>query len=231
MMQLKIIAIILLLVGLSPAKNNRSIQYKSEFTNGNITGQVVLTPRSSGNRFTGGMYGRPNQSMSSGTSDDSVLVVLTGSENAQSNVEKSPVILDQKNQQFIPSLLPVRQNQTVRIRNSDPVYHNVFSLSSPNKFDVGRRPKGEHLDVSFDEAGVVDVFCDIHSNMHAIIYVMPDNALQWMKIKSGDTFNLEEVPSGNYEIELYALGYEEKSHSVEIQSGETFDMGTITMNM
>ncbi|MDR9419761.1 hypothetical protein [Gracilimonas sp.] len=230
MMQLKSIAVIVLLVGLSPAEQNRSIQNVSEFTDGNITGQVVLTPRSSGNRFTGGMYGRPNQSTSSGSSDDSVLVVLTGAENAQPNIEKSPVILDQKNQQFIPSLLPVRQNQTVRIRNSDPVYHNVFSLSSPNKFDVGRRPKGEYLDVSFDEAGVVDVFCDIHSNMHAIIYVMPVNALQWVKIKSGDTFNLEAVPAGNYEIKIFALGYEERTHSVEIQSGKTFDIGTITMN-
>lgn len=199
-------------------------------TEGRITGVVKLTPKNTPARFLGAMYGRPTSSPPE-TVTDSVLVVLLGSQSSTTSKNTGPVILDQKDQKFIPNLLPIRQNQDVRIHNSDPVYHNVFSLSKTKKFDVGRRPKGEYLDVTFDKPGVVDVFCDIHSNMHAVIYVIPTNALYWLKVKSGETFNLDEVPPGNYELKLFASGYKEQSVAVEVESGKITQIGTVTLNL
>lgn len=197
---------------------------------GSVEGVAVLAPKNRPVRFGGGLYGRPAPSNSSNqASSDSILVVLKGSSvHASSSNTFYP--LNQKDQQFVPSILPVPLNGTVRIQNSDPVYHNVFSLTSPHKFDVGRRPKGEHFDVSFEKPGVVDVFCDIHSNMHAIIYVLPEGTTAWAKIKSGDNFSFTDVPDGSYELTLYALGYKETSSQIVVRNGETYQAGTITLN-
>lgn len=208
---------------LEAPKNDPAIDYTE------ITGTVILSPKNT-SRFGGGLYGRPQTVSASKASTDSALVVLSGMRSSNTEVQRSPVILDQKDQRFTPNLLPVQLNDKVRIRNSDPVYHNVFSLSSTKKFDVGRRPKGEYLDVTFDKPGVVDVFCDIHSNMHAVIYVLPANAVSWVKVKSGEAFNLPQVPPGNYELKIYANGYEEQILRIQVSADEPTDIGTITMN-
>ncbi|MEX2604594.1 MAG: hypothetical protein WD361_10330 [Gracilimonas sp.] len=205
-------------------------QNESSDADGSITGTVVLSPRNSPVRFGGGLYGRSSSPAASRASADSVLVILVSPNNSNTSPKEAPVTLDQKDNSFVPNLLPVPLNQVVRIRNSDPVYHNVFSLSSTKKFDVGRRPKGEYLDVEFDKAGIVDVFCDIHSNMHAVIYVMPPNATGWIKVKNGEAFDFDQIEPGSYELKVYARGYEEMSFPVEISIGENVQLGTLTMN-
>ncbi|MBO6587053.1 MAG: hypothetical protein JJ953_13170 [Gracilimonas sp.] len=197
---------------------------------GTVEGVVLLAAKESPVRV-GGRYGRPSRSSGASTSSsDSVLIWLESTEANSGSEQRTPVIFDQKGLSFQPSVLPVRLNGTVRIRNSDPVYHNVFSLSPKNRFDVGRRPKGEYLDVTFDTPGAVDVFCDIHSNMRATIYVMPPRVVTWIKVKSGDSFTIEDVEAGNYQLKVYALGFQERAIPVEIVSGEAATVGTLTLS-
>lgn len=197
---------------------------------GKVEGIVLLAAKEKSVSI-GGRYGRPSRSSgSSASSVDSVLVWLEGSGQSSATTSENPVILDQEDLSFKPSVLPVRQNGSVRIRNSDPVYHNVFSLSSVKRFDVGRRPKGEYLDVTFDKPGAVDVFCDIHSNMRATIFVMPPNVVKWTKVKSGEPFVIENIDPGTYQLKVYALGYEEQSVQIEVSSGKSTDAGPLTLN-
>lgn len=198
--------------------------------NAKVEGVVLLAAKENPVRV-GGRYGRPSRASGSTTSStDSVLIWLESTESNTGSSQTKPVILDQKGLSFQPSVLPVRLNGTVRIRNSDPVYHNVFSLSPKNRFDVGRRPKGEYLDVTFDTPGAVDVFCDIHSNMRATIYVMPPRVVTWAKIQSGDAFSIEGIESGSYQLKVYALGYQERSIQVEVEPGVPADVGTLTLS-
>lgn len=195
---------------------------------GTIEGTVELASRSRGIRSGGGLYGRPSRPTQQAASGDSVLIILSSLE-SNSDSELPIEFLNQKNRQFSPKVLPVKLGQSVRIQNSDPVYHNVFSLTSPHKFDVGRRPKGEHFDVTFEKPGMVDVFCDIHSNMHAIIYVMPENAVIWTKVAAGDHYAIV-APEGDYTLTYVALGYKETQVNVRVDDGEISSMGTITLN-
>lgn len=203
-----------------------------ENATGSIEGTVVLAAqRSPVQSGAGSRYGRPaRRSATTETAGDSVLIWLAGPGKAENTSETEPVILDQQDLKFVPSLLAVPQNGTVRIRNSDPVYHNVFSLSGIKKFDVGRRPKGEYMDVTFDRTGIVNVFCDIHSSMHAVIYVLPTEAIRWQKVKNGEPFTLSDIPEGSYRLSFYAVGYEEQTFAVEVKAEETSAVGTITLN-
>ncbi|HCT54698.1 MAG TPA: hypothetical protein DF712_19820, partial [Balneola sp.] len=81
---------------------------------GSIEGHIILTPKNNNVRFGGGLYGRPAKTSSSPTSD-SVLVILTG--NSSTNESETELeYLNQINQQFQPSILPLKQGQTVRIQ-------------------------------------------------------------------------------------------------------------------
>lgn len=202
-----------------------------DMTAGSVEGTVMLAPRQNNVQIGGNRYGRPARTSSSESRspEDSVLVWLESSGKVDAQPPESPVVLDQKDLKFNPSLVPIRQHGTIRIRNSDPVYHNVFSLSNTKKFDVGRRPRGEYKDETFDKPGVVDVFCDIHSNMHAVIYVMPPEVVLWTKVKSGGSFILSDVPGGNYQLKFYAIGYEEMSIPIEVSPDGTASVGTITL--
>lgn len=197
---------------------------------GTIEGTVQLTARSKGLRSGGGLYGRSSRTPINTSSSDSVLIILSGFDNINSGSE-SIIYLNQKDRQFKPDLLAARLGQTVRIQNSDPLYHNVFSLTSPHKFDVGRRPQGENFDVTFDKPGIVDVFCDIHSNMHAIIYVMPENAILSLKVASGDHFAFSKIPEGDYTLTYIALGYKESNFNVRVNSGEVSSLGIVTLSL
>lgn len=128
-------------------------------------------------------------------------------------------VLDQRDATFIPHVLPIVKGTTVKIVNRDKTYHNVFSLSSVKKFNIGRRPTGEEVPVTFDKLGAVQVFCDIHSHMSAFIVVLP-NAL-FIQPKADGTFSLEDVPPGKYTVQLWHERLSTAPQSVTVTAGET----------
>lgn len=106
--------------------------------------------------------------------------------------------LIQRNQRFEPQLLVVPVGSTVSFPNADPIFHNVFSLSSTKKFDLGYYPEGHTRTLKFDEPGVVQVYCHLHPNMYAAVVVTPN---QWYARPANDgTFTLSRVPPGTYQL-------------------------------
>ena len=104
----------------------------------------------------------------------------------------------QQNRQFDPRVLAVPVGSTVVFPNADPLFHNVFSLSSAKKFDLGYYPAGEARTVKFDNPGVVQVYCHLHPNMYAAIVVVPN---RWYTHPAEDgTFSLHDVPPGAYKL-------------------------------
>lgn len=79
--------------------------------------------------------------------------------------------MDQRNEQFVPRVLAVTSGTIVDFPNSDTKFHNVFSFSKAHPFDLGLYAPGHSGYVRFDEAGIVQVFCDIHSHMRGYIFV------------------------------------------------------------
>ncbi|MBF0265128.1 MAG: methylamine utilization protein [Gammaproteobacteria bacterium] len=77
----------------------------------------------------------------------------------------------QKNKAFTQKTLTIKQGDTVHFENQDPFFHNVYSLSDIQTFDLGSYPKGESRDVTFESKGVIPVECAIHPNMSMEISV------------------------------------------------------------
>jgi plastocyanin len=77
----------------------------------------------------------------------------------------------QVDEQFVPHLIAITTGSTVDFPNDDLLFHNVFSLSRTATFDLGRFPRGESKSRRFDAAGLVKVYCHLHSHMSALVRV------------------------------------------------------------
>jgi plastocyanin len=106
--------------------------------------------------------------------------------------------LDQRNETFVPHVLAIVAGTTVDFPNNDRTYHNVFSLSKPKPFDLGRYAAGKSKSVRFDTPGIIRVFCDIHSHMSAFILVF---AHRYFAVTDDEgRYRIESVPPGTYTV-------------------------------
>jgi plastocyanin len=109
-------------------------------------------------------------------------------------------VMDQRNQQFVPHVLPVLSGTVVHFPNSDTVRHNVFSPSKAKKFNLGIYPQGTTKDQVMDIPGaaVVSLLCAIHAQLAAFVVVL-QNPYFVMPAADG-SFAIHNVPSGSYRI-------------------------------
>jgi len=103
---------------------------------------------------------------------ENILVYLTETPPGAADLSKAKFIMDQRNLEFVPHILPILVGATVDFPNNDKVNHNVFSMSRTKKFNLGSYPAGESKSVVFDKPGIVELRCDVHAEMAAYILVM-----------------------------------------------------------
>jgi plastocyanin len=136
--------------------------------------------------------------------------------------ESARAVLDQRNETFVPHVLAVTVGTVVDFPNSDKTFHNVFSLSRPKRFDLGRYAAGKSKSVRFDRPGVVRVFCDIHSHMNAFVLVFSH---PFFDVTDPDgRFRLDNVPPGTYTVVGWYEGEAQTSRSVTVPAGSVVDL-------
>jgi plastocyanin len=107
----------------------------------------------------------------------------------------------QKERKFVPDLVAITAGQDVSFPNGDPFLHNVFSQSSARRFDLGSFKKGDTKSKDFPNAGVVDVYCNIHPEMAATILVLPNR--RHTRPDAEGNFVIEGVPPGTWQVFAY----------------------------
>jgi plastocyanin len=108
----------------------------------------------------------------------------------------------QKSATFSPHILPVWAGTTVEWPNNDDIYHNVFSISDAQEFDLGLY-QGNPPDkrVTFTKAGKVDVFCSIHANMHCVVLVLENP--YFATTDATGHYTITNVPPGKYKVRAW----------------------------
>lgn len=123
----------------------------------------------------------------------------------------------QEHETFVPRVVAVPIGSTVDFPNDDPIYHNVFSLSRPRTFNLGRYPQGQTRQVRFDKPGVVKVFCEIHSHMSATVMVFDH---PWFAVPGDDgRFSLPAVAPGDREITAWHERLGDTTLRVRVEPG------------
>jgi hypothetical protein len=128
--------------------------------------------------------------------------------------------MSQQGKRFIPSVLAIPRGTTVDFPNLDPFFHNVFSYSKPKRFDLGRYPQGQSASVTFNEPGVIKVFCDIHASMRAYIHVL-ESPYVTVSDERGH-FSLGDVAPGDYTLTVWQEGQVDLTQQVQIRGDSTY---------
>jgi plastocyanin len=130
-----------------------------------------------------------------GTLENAVIYVET----VRDGLARGRHEIRQLNKQFSPRFSVVPRGTTVSFPNQDNIFHNVFSLSPGNTFDLGTYRSGDKPgEVSLNSPGVVQVFCNLHSQMSASVLVTPSR-LYTLVDKNG-SFQLDNIPVGKHRL-------------------------------
>jgi plastocyanin len=111
------------------------------------------------------------------------------------------VRMAQESKRFVPRVAIVSRPGTVEFPNNDPVYHNVFSVSGSNRFDLGLYRSGASKSRSFAEPGLVRVYCNIHPQMVGFLMVV-DSPFAALTDRDG-AFRFEGVPAGTWTLKAW----------------------------
>ena len=183
---------------------------------GAIEGTVVLEPppppRRTVNRYAG------EAAAPEAVQRVPAVVYAVGSVGGASSSRPS-VEMTQRDTAFVPAAVVIPVGGSVEFPNDDPFFHNVFSYSSTQRFDLGRYPQGESKAVEFDEAGVVAVFCEVHDKMRGVI-IVTENPYHAIVAEDG-SYRIEGLPPGTHEVAFWSADHRPVEKTVEVIAGRT----------
>jgi hypothetical protein len=147
----------------------------------------------------------------------------------KASVAPGSFTLLQKNKMFTPHLLVVPVGSSVAFPNADPFFHNVFSLFDGRRFDLGLYEAGSTRSVVFSREGISYIFCNIHSEMSAVVISLATPFYGFADAQG--IVHIKNVPDGDYELHVWIEGQKQSSldrltRRVHV-TGEIADLGEI----
>ncbi|HEX8619522.1 MAG TPA: hypothetical protein VF911_18220 [Thermoanaerobaculia bacterium] len=119
---------------------------------------------------------------------------------------------------FLPHVIAVPAGSTISFPNEDPISHNLFSLTPAYTFDLGLYRKGPGKSRKFDTPGVVNVYCNVHPNMSAVVHVMATPYYAFADAKGEYSI---EAPAGKYRLIAWNEQGGSVTSEIEVKSDGT----------
>jgi plastocyanin len=113
-----------------------------------------------------------------------------------------PAVMDQQDRAFVPRVLVVAVGTSVQFPNNDSVSHQVYSFSPAKRFQLPLYKGQVHPPVTFDQAGLVVLGCNIHDSMVGYIYVT--EAPHFGTTDASGALTLDDLPKGDYQLVLWS---------------------------
>jgi plastocyanin len=126
--------------------------------------------------------------------------------------------MSQEGKQFSPQVLVVQKGMKVSFPNRDAIFHNVFSMSPDNTFDLGSYKQGDTKTVTMSRPGVVTVYCNMHPQMVGHILVVPSG--HYVRAGKDGFFKLPDVPAGKHRIVAWAPNSKPVTVDAAVADGE-----------
>ena len=114
-------------------------------------------------------------------------------------------VIDQRFETFVPLVTIVPRNGHVVFANSDPTTHQVYSFSPAKQFEITLARDTSSPPITFSNAGVAALGCNIHDNMIAYVFVADS---PWTGLTGADgRVVIDDVPPGNYQAQVWHYRY------------------------
>ncbi len=133
--------------------------------------------------------------------------ISKGCEGKQYPTPTQAVELDQKGCNYHPYVMGMMVGQTLKIKNSDPLLHNVHALPTVDgnmEFNLAQPTQGQVDEKTFAKKEIlVKIKCDVHYWMFTYVGVM-DNPYYAVTDADGN-FKISNLPPGDYTLTAYHL--------------------------
>ena len=148
------------------------------------------------------------------------IYLKTGLEGKIFEPPRTPVILDQHGCEFVPRVVALRAGQTLQVKNSDPVSHNIHPMPLNNRdWNQQLPPSSPDLKRRFAHPEVmIPVKCNIHGWMKTYIGVL--NHPYFAVTDANGEFTLEPLPPGRYTIAAWHELFGETVQQIEVSQGK-----------
>ena len=151
--------------------------------------------------------------------------IQSGLEGKKFEPVQEAVTLDQRGCMFVPRVIAIRAGQTLNLRNSDSVSHNVHPMPKENReWNQQQSPQTPDIQHRFARPEImIPVKCNVHSWMHAYIGVVEH---PYFAVTGADgRFAFGNVPPGDYTIAVWheRLGNQSQPVHVDASAHATVD--------
>lgn len=123
-------------------------------------------------------------------------------------------VMDQKGLRFVPHVLVIQVGSTVEFPNSDPVSHNIFSISDAKRFNLGLYGRGTMRRIKFDRPGVVGLLCNVHLEMAAYIVVVKNP--YFAQTGADGAYRIDGVPAGQHSLRCWHERFPVQERTVRV---------------
>jgi hemoglobin len=135
-------------------------------------------------------------------------------------------VVEQRNKTFSPHLLAIPPGSTVAFPNFDNFYHNVFSSSPTQPFDIGLYKDGQSREMKFEKTGLVRLGCNVHAKMASFIFVI--DAPAYVPVDGAQEFNFRSLEPGKYRARVWS---ERSAEPMETEIKLKDGVNTITFDV
>jgi plastocyanin len=158
--------------------------------------------------------------------DVSDVIVYVDGPKTRTPPAKATVVM--RGKEFRPRVVVVATGATVEFPNEDGVFHNAFSVSGENRFDLELYKKPQSRSFTFLHPGVVRVYCNIHPQMSAVVLVR-DNPF-FTRAAADGSFSLTGVPAGRYAVKAWHERGGEAAAEVTVPEDGRVDAAALTLD-
>ena len=129
-----------------------------------------------------------------------------------------------RSKEFLPHVMAVPAGSTISFPNEDPIAHNLFSLTPGNTFDLGLYRRGAGKTHKFETPGTVNVYCNVHPNMSAVVHVMSTPFYGFTDASGNFSFD---VPPGKYRLTAWNEQGGAQASDIEVKADGTVAGATL----